>query len=96
MTFVIDTGETAGVRSLIPDWFLDQYAVAPDDSRAVHDYAYHLIGSVNNPKTMKTVREHTLAAWGFLRALAEMHPEVFDEFICAYAERALSFDDPQS
>lgn len=84
----IDTGvsEDNPLR-LVPDWFLDRCNDPQDVCRVVHDYAYHLIGALENPRSMATVRKHTLAQWSFLRALADLHPEVFDEFICAYAER---------
>jgi hypothetical protein len=92
-SFEIITEETAfDPASLIPDWFKDQYAVTPDTSRLMHDYAFHLIGALQNPVKMETVRKHTLAQWNFLRHLADMHPDVFDEFICAFAERAMAFD----
>lgn len=89
MSFTIDTGiapQTTATQ-YAPDWFLDQYATAPDDRRVAHDYAYHLIGQMNNPKTMATVRKHVLMQWGFLRLLADEWPDVFDEFWAAYAER---------
>lgn len=97
MVFEIDTGviERTAI-SYLPDWFLDQYyPELPDERRVVHDFAYHLIGTLSahdGSKKMETVRKHTMAQWGFLRILADMHPAVFDEFICAYAERALAFD----
>ena len=92
-TFEIDTG--ADRRVAIPDWFVDTYQTPPEESRLIHDYAYHLIGEMNgdnpaNAKTMRTIRKHALMNWGFLRALADEHPDVFDEFWTAYAERALS------
>ena len=91
--FVIDTGKPEfNPLDLIPDWFRDNYASDADAKRIIHDYGYHLIGQTTNPAKLDTVRKHTLASWQFLRALAEHHPGVFDEFICAYAERALAFD----
>jgi hypothetical protein len=92
MPFEIDTGVTAfDTIELVPDWFRDQCKSA-DKDRIFHDYAYHLIGATKGPVKMATVRDHTLAQWRFLRELAAMHPDVFDEFICAYAERAMAFD----
>lgn len=93
-TFTIDTGHSAPFDplSLIPDWFRDIYPADADPSRVIHDFGYHLIGQTTNPRKLETVRKHTLANWRFLQSLAETHPGVFDEFICAYAERALSFD----
>lgn len=90
MTFEIDTGIAADdPLRFVPDWFRDTYRQEPDASRIIHDYGYHLIGALNDPKKIDTVRKHTLAQWGFLRVLAEHHPGVFDEFICTYAERVL-------
>lgn len=92
MAFEIDTGVTAfDVLDLIPDWFKDQ-CNSTDKSRIVHDYGYHLIGATKNPAKLETVRKHTIAQWQFLRELAAMHPDVFDEFLCAYAERAMAFE----
>jgi hypothetical protein len=89
MPFEIDTGATAEARPhwIIPDWFRDQLPEDADERRAVHDFAYHLIGAMQNPKTFDTVRKHVMANWEFLRTLAEMHPDVFDEFWAAYNER---------
>ena len=88
MTIIIDTGiaQDSPLR-FVPDWFLDMHTSPGDVARVVHDYGYHLIGALQNPAKMDTVRRHTLAQWSFLRALADLHPAVFDEFICAYAER---------
>lgn len=93
MNIKIDTGEViTPAIAYVPGWFRDQYTVEPDDARIVHDYAYHLIGSMKNPKKLETVRGHMLAQWRFLQLLADMHPAVFDELLCAYAERALTFE----
>lgn len=96
MPFEIDTGTPDPALQFIPDWFLDTYrGEPPETARVVHDYAYHLMGAMRQenpaaPKTIATVRKHTLSAWGFLRTLADMHPEVFDEFWTSYAERVLA------
>lgn len=89
--FTLDTGEsTDRLHDMIPDWFWDTYGHnQPPLEKAVHDYGYHLIGALNNPKKMDTVRRHTMANWAFLQMLAEKHPGVFDEFWCGYAERVL-------
>lgn len=88
--FKIDTGHAvAPAIEQVPDWFRDACGT-DDESRIAHDYAYHLIGEMlddNGPKTMKTVRRHMLAKWAFLAALADMHPDVFDEVFTTYAER---------
>jgi hypothetical protein len=96
MAFEIDTGIAERTPiSYLPDWFLDQYREVPDESRAVHDFAFHLVGALHahdGPKKIETVRKHLIAQWGFLRILADMHPEVFDELLMAYARRAGAFD----
>ena len=90
-SFVIESGPIADdPLRFVPDWFRDVYAVEPEPRRVLHDYAYHLIGSMTNPKKVETVRKHVLSQWGFLQVLSVEHPEVFDEFWCAYAERVLS------
>jgi hypothetical protein len=90
-SFTIDTGvQTARPPiDFVPDWFRDAYSVEPSAERVIHDYGYHLIGALRNPAKVETCRKHTIMHWGFLRNLAEIHPSVFDEFMCAYAERVL-------
>lgn len=83
-------------RALIPNWFLDQLPSGVSEHAAAHDYAYHVIGSFTVPKTMPTVRKRLLEANTFLRRLVEIDPALFDEVICAYAERALIFDQPNA
>lgn len=83
-------------RSLVPDWFLDQLAAGVTEHQTAHDYAYHLISAFTLPKTMPTVRSRLLDANAFLLRLAEIDPALFDEVICAYAERALIFDQPNA
>ena len=88
MTFTIDTGPAPrGLRDRLPDWFLDQEPEDATDARLCFDYGQWLIAATAKPKTVKTVRTHLLAAWWFLPTLAEQHPEVFDELLCAYALR---------
>jgi hypothetical protein len=85
---VIDTGAADfDLRDLVPDWFRDICAPDISTERLFHDYAYHLIGATTGPVKMATVRKHAVAQWAFLRALSDMHPEVFDEFFAAYAAR---------
>lgn len=83
-------------RSMVPDWFLDQSPAGAGERTIAHDYAYHLIAEFTKPKTMKTVRRRLLTNTEFLHRLAEIHPEIFDEVICAYAERALIFEQPDA
>lgn len=91
--FVIDTGVDAfDLRWLVPDWFRDIKPADISVDQLFHDYAYHIIGAMGGPVKMATVRDHTLAQWRFLRELAVMHPEIFDEILCRYAERALRFE----
>lgn len=86
MPFEIDTGTDARPQYLVPDWFRDMQPDA-DENRLLHDYAYHLIGAMQNPKMFKTVIDHSLANWAFLRALGEEHPDVFTEYWAAFIER---------
>jgi hypothetical protein len=94
MAFDIDTGVNPqpDILGLIPDWFRDTCADGLTTKQIVERYAYHMIGATKNPAKLETVRKHTLAQWQFLRELAAMHPDVFDEFWTSYAERALSFE----
>jgi hypothetical protein len=71
----------------IPDWFKDSYVKLPDDAKLSHDFAYHMIGEMQNPKKFETVRAHLVAKWEFLRLLSEEHPDVFDEVLTAFGER---------
>jgi hypothetical protein len=89
----IDTGVADyTVRSVIPDWFQDLMPDNATDEQLAHDYAYHLVGALGNPKKMDTVRKHFLQQFSFMHFLAGMHPTVFDELVCAYAEMALTLD----
>lgn len=89
MTFTIDTGTTPawGIRDRLPDWFLDQQADDATDAQLAFTYGQWLIAEAQRPKKVETVRKHMLAAWWFLPTLADHHPEVFDELLCAYALR---------
>jgi len=91
MSFVIDTGSTGDSvftpESTIPDWFQDQLPADATVEKKMHDFAYHIIGAMQNPKTFEAVRKHICRDWSFLRQLALIHPEVFDEVLCAYGER---------
>lgn len=91
MTLVIDTGvQEFTPLDLIPDWYRDIHPIGTPPEKVMHDYGYHLIGAMNNPKKLETVRTHVLAQWRFIAALAAVHPGVFDEIMTAYAERVLS------
>ncbi len=88
-TFEIDTGiqRAWSVRDRLPDWFLDQQPEDATDAQLCFTYGQWLTGETRRPKTVATVRKHLLAAWWFLPHLAEHHPEVFDDLLCAYALR---------
>lgn len=93
MSFEIDTGhQSATIATFISDWFVDLYPEDTPIEKLAHDYAYHLIGALNNPKMMKTVRAHFVAQFRFMEHLAEMHPDVFDELVAAYTERWMASD----
>lgn len=98
MTFDIDaeTIPPTDARALLPDWFMDQQPEDVTEYKAAHDYAYHLIHHFKQPKTMATVRRHFLMRTQFLARLAELDGDLFDEVLCAYAERALIFDQPHA
>lgn len=84
------------VRTFIPDFVLDQLPEDADERTAAHAFAYHLIWEFKQPKTIATVRKKLLRANSFLTRLAEIDPDLFDEVICAFAERALIFDQPNA
>ena len=86
--FVIDTGvETRDPLWSVPAWFRDQLPADAADAYVIHQYGFHLIGALNNHAKVETVRKHVLGSWPFLALLGETHPDVFDEFWMAYAER---------
>lgn len=85
----IDTGIGDSPRRFMPDWFLDLHH-GDDDAKLMHDFGYYVLGELTSPKMAMTARRHILAHWAFLRALAEMHPAVFDEILTAYGERFLA------
>lgn len=88
MTFQFDTGPTPiDAFQGVPDWFRDLMPADAAPEKVMHDYGYHLIGEIKEPKTFKTVRKRILAHWSFLQRLAETHPDVFDELLAAYGER---------
>lgn len=70
----------------IPDWFMDLMPEGTAPERAMHQYAYHLIGKVAEYKSMKFARRFLVGHWPFLARLAEIHPEIFDEVLASYAE----------
>lgn len=83
-------------RTMIPDFIMDYLDETADERTAAQAYAYHLIWTFKQPKMLKTVRRKLLQANAFLNRLAEIDPDLFDEVICAYAERALIFDQPNA
>ncbi len=91
MTLTIDTGaDDRSATRFIPDWFHDIYPSDTPDAKLMHDYGYHLIGAMQKPVRLDTVRRHLTAEWSFLIELAAINPGVFDEILTAYAERVLS------
>lgn len=83
-------------RSMIPDHVLDIFPDDVSEHQAAVAYAYDIISSFNRPKTMATVRRKLIAANKFLLRLSEIDAAVFDEVMCAYAERALIFEQPNA
>jgi hypothetical protein len=102
MPFVVEAASAGDVlpappvqfdpRNLVPSWFQDLLPADVSTEKLFHDYAYHLIGATKNPVKMATVRDHALAQWAFLKHLSAIHPDIFDEFWTAYAERVLRFE----
>lgn len=82
------------VRELIPDHVLDGLPEDATEYDAACVYGYHLIYEIRKPKTVKTARKRLLTNQQFLWRLADIEPAVFDEIMCAFAERALDFDRP--
>lgn len=70
----------------IPDWFMDLMPQGESPERAVHQYAYHLIGKLAEYRSMKFARRFLTGHWLFLARLAETYPEIFDEVLATYAE----------
>ena len=81
------------IRNFVDYWFLDQMDADASEADVARQFAYHMIWKTEQPKKMETVRKHFIAKWGFLSNLARDYPEHFDEVLCAYAERALRFDE---
>jgi hypothetical protein len=85
-TFTIDTG-VSPLRSKLPDWFLDRQSDDATDAQLAFTYGQWLTKETMRPKKVDTVRKHLLAAWWVLPIIAEHHPEVFDQILCAFALR---------
>lgn len=83
-------------RAFIPDFIMDDLPDEVSEMKAAQTYAYHLIWDFKQPKMIATVRKKLLRANVFMSRLAEIDPDLFDEVICAYAERALIFDQPNA
>ena len=89
----IDTGaepKPVTAVDLVPGWLSDH--ICPDSyspAQIVQTYAHHMIGDMNRPRKLETVRAHILNDWNFLRLLAAENPGLFDEILCAYVERFL-------
>jgi hypothetical protein len=87
MTFQIDTGAPQiDITHGIPTWFQDEMPEDMPPERLMHNYAYHLIGKLGTYKSMMYARRHLVGHWPFLQRLADIHPEIFDEVMTAYAE----------
>jgi len=78
------------ITNYLPDWFKDQFPADETPERLAHDFAYHMIWQMQQPKKTETVRKHMLAQWRFLRLLAEQDGDLFDEVLTAFVERLLS------
>lgn len=84
---LIDTGAPQiDVTHGIPDWFMDLMPEGTTPERAMHQYAYHIVGKLSEYHSSKFARRFFLGHWPFLGRLAEIYPEIFDEVMTAYAE----------
>lgn len=83
-------------REFMDDNVLDELPNGVSELDAAKAQAFHMIWKMKQPKTIDTVRKHMLMKNRFLLRLAEIAPEHFDEVMCAYAERALIFDQPHA
>ena len=93
MSFEIDTGhQSATIATFISDWFVDLYPEDTPIEKLAHDYAYHLIGALNNPKMMKTVRAHFVGAVPGSWSTSRKCIQTFDELVAAYTERWMASD----
>jgi len=86
MPFTIDTGEPQMHVSAPYDHVCDALPADATADRIDLAMAYAIIGEMRQPKTLKTVRRKMLYHWGRIAALAETHPEVFDQIMQEYAE----------
>lgn len=96
MTFKIDTGHASTLRMHLPDWFLDDADDTDSDYKLAHDYALHMAWKTKQPVKLETVREHLIASWPTLFMIGKLYPEMLDEVLIAYAERAMTFDQPNA
>lgn len=92
--FLDDALPPIDARTMIPDYILDDLPDGATEIAAARAFAYHMIWKIKQPKRLETVRKHFTFNWPFMRRLSEIEPEVFDELLCAYAERAMQFDTP--
>lgn len=92
----IDTGPATQpeICDHIPGWFKDQMPEDIAPYRLAHDYAYHLIWDMQQPKKLETARGKVIKHWAFLRLLADMDGALFDEVFAAYAERYAAHEIP--
>lgn len=92
--FLDDARPDTDAREWIDTHVMDELPDGVSEADAAQAFAYHMIWKMQQPKTIATVRKHMLAKNRFLLRLAEIQPDLFDEVMCAYAERALTFDQP--
>lgn len=84
------------IRNHLPAWFLDMHEDSASDADLARDYGHHMIWQTKQPVKLETVRKHVRQDWAALGFIADLQPEIFDEVICAIAERALLFENPDA
>lgn len=82
------------ITDYLPDWFKDQFVADTAPEKLAHDFAYHMIWQMKQPKKMETVIKHLLAQWRFLALLAKQDNDLFLEVFTALVERSL--DNPRT
>lgn len=50
----------------------------------------YIVGDLRQPKTLKTVRGHLLRYWPLIAPLANREPDLFDQILLEFCDRATS------
>lgn len=98
MSFTIETG-VSGSFETAHGYALDHVKLL---LQSVHDelpedatqaqiddlISQYVIGDLRQPKTMRTVRNHLLRYWPVIAPLAAREPEIFDQILLEFCDRA--------